>query len=204
MKHIQNFDNFINENLNEASLTGGKPQWRVGEYGDLRYSATIQYAGGKVPVMAVPSKISTGRYDAVTSDIAESGWGDKYTIVSQGSGPYFNANEMGDFLAGLKLFVDAVMQNANNDLVKSKLGKDMQISNIPSAKTRTVNVSFVGSARNYRSTANIFKQASLKQYFAQKSRAQLESDIKREVETLFNKVYNLVVSENQLSFSIVG
>lgn len=191
-------EDLTDDELLEASLAGGKPQWRFGEYGDIRYSAGVQYTGGKVAVMAVPNGIRTGRYDnRRPGEYAEAGWGESYTVYSPVNAPYFNgtAEEITDFVNGLAMFVDAVGKTANSDLQKSKAGKDIGIEDAAPGKTKYVNVVFDTKS------GSIFKPSTFKKLSEPEKTAVYDAG-KIAISKAFSKAKDVVVSNEQLAFTV--
>ena len=214
MKHIKTFESFMSEKVDfvdvdlneeltddellEASLAGGKPQWRFGEYGDIRYSAGVQYTGGKVPVMAIPNGIRTGRYDnRKPGEYAEAGWGESYTVYSPVNAPYFNGttDEITDFVNGLAMFVDAVGKTANSDLQKSKAGKDIGIEEVAPGKTKRVSVVFDTKS------GSIFKPSTFKKLSEPEKTAVYDAG-KAAILKAFSRAKDVVVSNEQLAFTV--
>lgn len=191
-------EDLTDDELLEASLAGGKPQWRFGEYGDIRYSAGVQYTGGKVAVMAVPNGIRTGRYDnRRPGEYAEAGWGESYTVYSPVNAPYFNgtAEEITDFVNGLAIFVEAVGKTANADLQKSKAGKDIGIEDAAPGKTKYVNVVFDTKS------GSIFKPSTFKKLSEPEKTAVYDAG-KIAISKAFSKAKDVVVSNEQLAFTV--
>ena len=189
-------EDLTDDELLEASLAGGKPQWRFGEYGDIRYSAGVQYTGGKVPVMAVPNGIRTGRYDSIMREKpAQPGWGESYTVYSPINAPYFDGNAIEDFVSGLAIFVDAVGKNANTDLQKSKAGKDIKIEEVAPSKTKHVNVVFDAKG------SSIFKPSTFKKLSEPEKTAIYDAG-KAAITKAFRNAKDVVVSIDQLAFTV--
>lgn len=205
MKHLKTFEGFVNEInesiLNEAKLTS-KPQWRLGDSGDARYSVGLEFAGNKLSLAASCNGIMIGRmYGAQQGEEPAEDWGSSYSINPSNTrfSLDMNADKMKDLLNGLSDYIESIVKDANNDFLKSAIAKQSgwDLSKLKVNKVKEVSVELYAYS-------DLWKKTDMKNMDDAQKIAFLD-EVKKMIESTFKNVSGIELQNTygKDSFSFV-